>query len=190
MKAIETRYLPATARKGSRIVASDSDGNRATISYPSELREGEACHRAAAVALAKKMNWLGCGNLVGGGTKHGFAFVFVPQPDENDEGHQGWDNYETWLVWVWMDNERGVKDGWITTAGEIIAESVADKIFSRQERAMLDLGDSIKDAFESAIPDNKESFITDLTNAALSKVNWSEIALELLDLATKEKEVA
>jgi len=74
MKAISTHYLGATDRRGSRIVASDLDGNRVTIPYPHEL-SGEAVHRKAAQALCVKMQWTGA--LAGGATKRGYCFVFV-----------------------------------------------------------------------------------------------------------------
>jgi hypothetical protein len=74
MKAIETRYLGPTNYRGARIVASDGDGNRTTISYPYEL-SGEDVHRKAAEALRDKMGWTG--ELVGGSTKRGYCFVFA-----------------------------------------------------------------------------------------------------------------
>ena len=73
MKAIFTKYVGPTNTRGSRIIASDSDGNKVTISYPYEL-SGEDVHRKAANALCSKMNWTG--NLVAGGTKTGYVFVF------------------------------------------------------------------------------------------------------------------
>ena len=74
MKAIKTKYKGPTNTRGSRIIASDEDGNRITISYPYEL-SGEAVHRKAAEALCAKMNWPG--ELAGGSIKNGYVFVFV-----------------------------------------------------------------------------------------------------------------
>ena len=74
MKAITTRYLGPTNFRGSRIKATDDDGNSVTIPYPYEL-SGEDVHRAAADALCVKMGWTG--KLVGGSIKTGYAFVFV-----------------------------------------------------------------------------------------------------------------
>ena len=74
MKAIVTKYHGPTNFKGSRITASDEDGNRITISYPYEL-SGEAVHRKAAVALCEKMGWTG--ELLGGSLKNGYVFVFT-----------------------------------------------------------------------------------------------------------------
>lgn len=77
MKAIETRYHGPTNTRGSRISASDSDGNRVSIPYPYEL-SGEDVHRKAAEALAHKMGWLTDGmRLEAGATKRGYVFVFV-----------------------------------------------------------------------------------------------------------------
>lgn len=74
MKAIRTKYLGPTDRRGARIVASDEDGNRCIIGYPHEL-SGEAVHRKAADALCAKMGWTG--NLTGGALRNGYVFVFT-----------------------------------------------------------------------------------------------------------------
>lgn len=74
MKAIETKYSGPTNTRGARIIASDCDRNRISISYPYEL-SGEDVHRKAAEALRDKMGWTG--KLAGGATKNGYCFVFV-----------------------------------------------------------------------------------------------------------------
>lgn len=74
MKAIVTKYHGPTNTKGSRISASDEDGNKVSIPYPHEL-SGEAVHRAAAAALCAKMGWTG--ELAGRSLKGGYVFVFL-----------------------------------------------------------------------------------------------------------------
>jgi len=74
MKAIQTKYHGPTTVRGSRISASDLDGNRVIISMPSELNHDEA-HRAAAEALCRKMGWTGV--LAQGGLAKTEVFVFV-----------------------------------------------------------------------------------------------------------------
>lgn len=74
MKAISTKYHGPTNTRGSRITATDEDGNRVSISYPYDL-SGEAVHRKAAETLKAKMGWKG--KLVGGSLKNGYVFVFV-----------------------------------------------------------------------------------------------------------------
>jgi hypothetical protein len=74
MKAIITKFHGPTNFKGSRITASDEDGNRITIGYPYEL-SGSECHRKAAQALCDKMGWTG--KMVCGSLKHAYVFTFV-----------------------------------------------------------------------------------------------------------------
>jgi hypothetical protein len=75
MKAIRTKYHGPTTTKGAKIVASDDDGNRVSISYSYGL-SGEAAHRKAADALCTKMHWKG--EIIGGSLRDGYVFVFVP----------------------------------------------------------------------------------------------------------------
>lgn len=78
MKAITCTYKGPTNSTGSRIVASDGDGHRVTISYPHEL-SGEAVYRKAADALCAKMGWTD-NKMVGGRQKNGvMVFCFVPK---------------------------------------------------------------------------------------------------------------
>ncbi len=56
MKAIQTKYLPATNTLGSRVKAWAEGGNAVTIPYPHEL-SGAEVHRAAAQALVDKLGW-------------------------------------------------------------------------------------------------------------------------------------
>ena len=76
MKAITTKYKGPTDTRGSRIYASDADGNRVSIPYPYEL-SGEAVHLEAAKALCRKMSWPA--DLLGGAVKGGYTFVFRNQ---------------------------------------------------------------------------------------------------------------
>lgn len=74
MKAIVTRFYGPTDVRGSRIWASDEDGNRVSIPYPHELRTEDA-HIAAAQKLCDKLHWTGkraCGAI-----KRGYVHVFI-----------------------------------------------------------------------------------------------------------------
>ena len=73
MQAIETKYLPATNTRGSRIKATSASGLSVTVPYPHEL-SGMECHWEAARALVAKLGW-GAGEYVAGGTKGGYVFV-------------------------------------------------------------------------------------------------------------------
>lgn len=75
MKAIRTRYSGPTDTRGSRITATDGDGNRVTISYSTAEDQGDP-HEYVAYKLMEKMGWE-C-ELVGGGFGHDQYWVMLP----------------------------------------------------------------------------------------------------------------
>lgn len=56
-KLIQTKFIGPTNTKGSRVRASDGEGNRVVISWD-HRQSPEENHRDAAVTLAHKMNWV------------------------------------------------------------------------------------------------------------------------------------
>ncbi len=123
MKAITTRYMGPTNTRGARILATDEDKNRVTISYPYEL-SGEAVHLKAAQALCNMMKW--SGNLVGGSTKRGYVFVFT-------DGWTGCCNASNRLAdlvcLMYHPNDQKARQTWPTaTWAEIIASELGIKI--------------------------------------------------------------
>jgi hypothetical protein len=83
MQAIQTKYLPATNFKPSRIKATCAAGS-ITIAYPHEL-SGQAVHRAAAEALVDKV-WKGKikDKLLGGSLKDGSSVFVFDNPWSRD----------------------------------------------------------------------------------------------------------
>lgn len=79
MKAILTKFLPATHTKPTRIKAYTVDGNQITVSNEECSDNGRddtaLRHLCAAQKLANKMKWPG--NLIGGGTPTGYIFAFA-----------------------------------------------------------------------------------------------------------------
>lgn len=104
------------------------------------------------------------------------------------EKYNGWTNYETWAANLWIDEGRNY---YVERAGEVYAESKADKPFTREERAALDLADILKDEHEEAAQDMLESakatasLFADILNAGLKEINWYEIAQHLVEEATE-----
>ena len=74
MKAIRTTYHGPGNVRGSRISATDEDGNRVTMPYDHSV-SSEDNHDAAAVALCQKMGWRGV--LVSGSIKGGQVYVWL-----------------------------------------------------------------------------------------------------------------
>lgn len=93
--------------------------------------------------------------------------------------YNGWTNYETWVVKLWIDND-GSSDYWAQMADDCLATDEGE--------ANTSLSDILKEAHESELP-KVEGFAADLLNAAMSEVNWYEIAESLLNEA-KERVAA
>jgi hypothetical protein len=156
--------------------------------------------------------------------------------------YNGWTNYETWLVKLWMDNEEGthlyfreqaeqvwkddpdkyvidhekygqqdefnslaeaqeglrdcgegfedttLTERWLEGKGEILDEcrEVVGHIEQDNDR-ICTLAGIVQEYHEEALP-KLEGFAADLMNAALSEVNWEEIAGSLLDDAKEALE--
>ena len=93
------------------------------------------------------------------------------------EKYNGWTNYETWNLALWIGNEEGSDRYWRDVAQEVYDDAEADETFTRAERATLDLADRLKDEITEANPlADDATFFADILGAALSEVNWYEIA--------------
>lgn len=79
MQAIETKYIPATNTKPSRIKAIASAGS-VTIGYH-DCDGYDDAHRRAAIELCRKFGW--SGEIAGGTLKNG-SQVWVIMRDESD----------------------------------------------------------------------------------------------------------
>lgn len=100
-----------------------------------------------------------------------------------DKRHNGWRNYETWLVKLWMDNDERAHGHFRDMAEGAWDVAEADSIFTRYEDAVCKLADRMKCEHEDSLDDldPKNGFWVDLLRAALSEVDWREIAENLLE---------
>ncbi len=98
-----------------------------------------------------------------------------------EKRYQGWANYETWAVNLWIGNEEPAYRHWRAVARECWAGAEADTTLTREERAALDLADRLKCEFEEANPLAESASVwSDLLGAALAEVNWLEIARHMI----------
>ena len=92
--------------------------------------------------------------------------------------YNGWSNYETWAVNLWLSNEEGSYRYWTDRTRELIAECAdGDADRSALSRLARELEEAVSE--ECAIP--KASLAADLMNAALGEVDWCEIARSWID---------
>ncbi len=100
---------------------------------------------------------------------------------EPDSSYNGWSNYETWVVNLWLGNDESSYNTCRTLAQRCYKEAVADQVLSRKERACSQLANELKEMVEDGNPLASEASVySDLLNASISEVNWKEIANSLL----------
>lgn len=94
----------------------------------------------------------------------------------SDKKYNGWSNYETWAVKLWLDNEEGSSRYWSDKAEEAYRDATARQHATREEVASYNLARDLKAELEEAAPDLGASLWSDLLGAAMSEVDWDEIA--------------
>ena len=87
----------------------------------------------------------------------------------------GWANYETWAVNLWLDNDEDSYRYWSRMA----------RAWSGDEQAAWRLADQLRGEVTEAAPELGNTLYADLMNAALSDVDWVEIAECMLEAATE-----
>ena len=108
-------------------------------------------------------------------------------PDPSLTRYNGWSNYETWAVNLWLTNEQGTYHECCDLAGQAVAEApecrqVRDRIWTGEEARNFLLADRLKEYVQEMNPlTGKASMFTDLLTAAISEVDWHEIAEAFLE---------
>ena len=115
--------------------------------------------------------------------------------------YNGWTNYETWCVKLWLDDDYGiythVREGAADTLEEFTERDTDEATEVRPSvdsegfiRAFAEwLKNYLDEMQEEIFPDAGASVFTDLINAALSEVNWAEMAESYLEDARKAANV-
>ena len=106
--------------------------------------------------------------------------------EEKEQRYNGWTNYETWAVALWLDNDENNCIYWASVADQCKAkateaEQVAAGTWTVYESARFSLAEQLKEDIESRSPLEEASLYSDLLNSAIQSVNWDEIASAQLD---------
>jgi hypothetical protein len=108
----------------------------------------------------------------------------------DESRYNGWTNYGTWCVHLWLSNEETSWRHWQAAAREAYADARDDQdvkkgTFTRKESAAFVLKNQLKESHEGAagLEDAQRTItvFTDLIRSALDTVNWAEIAENLLE---------
>ena len=109
----------------------------------------------------------------------------------DEKKYNGWTNYETWCVALWLDNERGSYERWRWLARKLVKRS--SRNFPRtfpesvpNATATRLLAERIQEEFTDNTPGVFTGPYGDLLGAALSDVDWHEIAAQYVDEVANE----
>lgn len=115
--------------------------------------------------------------------------------ETKDTTYNGWRNYETWCVALWIDNEQGSQEyvnGLARDCAELTLEELDPAEFLREHYARDPanveagkrhrLADALKRYVEEDLcPDLGASMAADLLQAALDSVAWDDVAHHYMD---------
>lgn len=92
----------------------------------------------------------------------------------SEEGYNGWRNYPTWAVNLWLTNDQGSEE-W---ALEIVRAAVDNG----SEHVRYDAASELKDAVREMCETEDASLASDLLGFALDSVDWYEIADAFIEM--------
>lgn len=84
--------------------------------------------------------------------------------------YNGYSNYETWCVNLWIDNEEITQEHYIERAKALREDAHAERY----------LADEIENEVKDNMPATQGMY-GDLLTSAIDKVNWREIAANILE---------
>lgn len=118
-----------------------------------------------------------------------------------DKSYNGWKNYETWAVALWIDNEEWSQERAQEIARDARREgpahvNVKSGIWEPERAAVYILSDALREWVRDTpqedggmLPDLGATLAADLMGAALDEVDWREMAEHYLaDLPADEED--
>ena len=97
----------------------------------------------------------------------------------NEQRYNGHANYETWATCLWLDNDEGSYRHWRETARDILRRQPPSEEGLHQAR--IAFAKELQESVTDAAPLDAANLYTDLLRAAISEIDWFEIAEGMID---------
>lgn len=107
------------------------------------------------------------------------------------ETYNGWKNYPTWNVNLWLSNDEGLYNVTCQVTRDALEDadghSNVPKIWSQDQANRFTVADRLKDFVRDELaPDLGASFAADLLGYALDEVDWDEIANAWIETVSEQ----
>lgn len=89
--------------------------------------------------------------------------------------YNGYKNYETWCICLWIDNDEGMAQRWGDRARDLHKQDAKGWVTA--------LADEMKDAFDNEAPE-LSGFWSDIFRSAFNEIDWVEVAQTRADIDT------
>ena len=89
----------------------------------------------------------------------------------DNQTYNGWTNYPTWCVSLWIDNDEGTYG----YSRELVAQVIEDSN-DKAENCIYEIAQALESWAEDELLPEIEGFSNDLLSWAFGMVNWREIA--------------
>lgn len=105
---------------------------------------------------------------------------------KTEHAYNGWTNYETWNIHLWITNSQGSDLYWRERAEELREEADDSRpdCWTKEQYVKFTMADELKQEFNDAEPLQEwaqNGPYGDLLSAALSTVDWNEVAEALIE---------
>jgi hypothetical protein len=95
--------------------------------------------------------------------------------------YNGWTNYETWNLKLWLDNDQGLAEYWQEAARTAVDDTdETDDSDTRKREAAVELAEQLESDTRENAPD-VTGFYGDMLNTAIGAVDYREIAEALIE---------